>query len=251
MQYNRSMRQKRLLWDLDGVLADWTAGVAILFGRDIADLRAADDTGDLAAALGLASKSAIWARINRAGQDWWANLPPYPDALDMWKRLKPSDVEMGVLTTSGETTGCIEGKRAWIRRHLGSQTRWAIATTKHWCAHPFTMLVDDRARVLDPFMEAGGQGVLMPRNLGPERLAAWEKVVAWAQPVSPFGPSKADFTQALAALELNGLVPRVEGGRIVGYSYNNKPMEDVALIPGSRAQEALEVLNSVFGTLTD
>lgn len=251
MRYNRVMRQKRLLWDLDGVLADWTAGVAILFGRDVADLRSADDTGDLATALGLASKSAIWARINRAGQDWWANLPPYTDALDMWKRLKPSDVEMGVLTTSGETTGCIEGKRAWIRRHLGSQTRWAIATTKHWCAHPFTMLVDDRARVLDPFMEAGGQGVLMPRKPGQDRLAAWESVIAWAQPMTPHGLSKTDFAQALAALECNGFMPRVEDGRVVGYNHNNNRMDAVALVPGSKAHEALEVLNSVFVTLMD
>lgn len=251
MRYNRVMRQKRLLWDLDGVLADWTAGVAILFGRDVADLRSADDTGDLATALGLASKSAIWARINRAGQDWWANLPPYTDALDMWKRLKPSDVEMGVLTTSGETTGCIEGKRAWIRRHLGSQTRWAIATSKHWCANAYTMLVDDRVRVLDPFVEAGGQGILMPRKPGPERLAAWDEVVKWAQPRTPHVLSKADFAQALAALEKNGLTPRVEDGKVVGYSHSNKPMEAVALIPDSRAQEALEVLNSVFETLTD
>jgi hypothetical protein len=177
---NNMQQEKKVLFDLDGVFADWTAGLAILFGRDPESLRDADDAGDLVKVLGLTSKSAMWSRIHRAGQKWWEDLPIHEDALDAWNRVKTSGVEMGILTTSGETAGCVEGKRVWIRRHLGAQTRWAIATTKSWCANPYTLLVDDRARVLDPFMEAGGHGILMPRKPGQDRLNAWNRVVGWA-----------------------------------------------------------------------
>lgn len=128
-----------LFVDLDGVLADFDAGYEKHFGHR-PDHK--DDTD--------------WDAI-AAIPDFYLNLPPMPDAFELWegiKRFKPI-VLTGVPRSNVPSASA--NKRVWAAKHLGNVE---VITTfsRDKCKHsgPGQVLIDDRPKCGVPWTIAGG-----------------------------------------------------------------------------------------------
>ena len=61
------------------------------------------------------------------------------------------------------TSGCIEGKMNWIRRELpGFDRRFMITPVKHFCAGSNKILIDDKEKNCQSFIQHGGKAILVP-----------------------------------------------------------------------------------------
>lgn len=174
------MRIKVFL-DLDGIIADFTAGYCEL--HKVENPFAADRTfrgdeaWDVIKQTGLTPEE-FWAPM---GRDFWAGLPKTEEADEIIEEL---DVRVGLenvcfLSTPCMTEGCEAGKRDWIRQHypgipaLFSVTaKGAPVGPKEFCAAPNAILIDDHTPNIQKWTEAGGIGFLFPRPWN--QLHAWE-----------------------------------------------------------------------------
>lgn len=147
-----------ILLDMDGVLVDFTGGVADLFGHDIDDLQ---DWG-LWDALGI-TKDEFWRTINNQGHEWWANLKPYPWAHELWDFLH-TIAPVTVCTTPCRGLECPQGKLQWLYREFGyPNDNWLMGKQKHLLAGPGRLLIDDYDPNCSAFREFMGQAIVFPR----------------------------------------------------------------------------------------
>lgn len=149
---------RRVLLDVDGVLANFTAGAAALHGKDAESVT----SWNFIESWGL-TDSDFWTPM---GYDFWANLPVYEDAekvVDLCERAVGAE-HVCLLTSPCNTLGCDDGKRAWVRKHFPQfKRRLQIGAAKEFSASPFSMLVDDHDNNVDAFKRAGGWTCLYPR----------------------------------------------------------------------------------------
>lgn len=138
-----------LYLDSDGVLADFDAlAYEILGGRFIHEV----------------PKGTLWAAVERHGS-FFESLPVMPGA----DRLVDFVTEPGlfnsvaVLTATGYTPhDAAEQKRRWYAAWRPDLTVHIVSKSpdKAAFAHPRAILVDDRAKSIDPWVAAGGIGIL-------------------------------------------------------------------------------------------
>lgn len=107
---------------------------------------------------------AIGAHV-RAGNKFFEDMEPLDDAFVLWEFLKTLEVPKVICSATGHLVGASEEKRAWVRAHLGHETANSARFVrdghlKAQYATPTTILIDDRPKVLAPFIEAGGIGIL-------------------------------------------------------------------------------------------
>jgi hypothetical protein len=154
------MKGLAILFDLDGVLADFVGGALMYHGRT--DIRHADVRWAIEAQLGL-DPAAFWRDL---GYGFWASLPVLPDGLALltaaqdivgWDRI-------GLLTSPCDTNGCIDGKRAWVEKHAPQhRRRLFVGSAKELFAGPTKVLIDDHDGNVEKFQAAGGLVVQPPR----------------------------------------------------------------------------------------
>lgn len=130
----------QLFVDMDGVLADFDTGHELVFGRRTD--KAADDVD--------------WAAV-RGVPDFYLNLPPMPDMPDLWTYIAPFRpiVLTGVPTSIAEAP---ENKRAWIKKHFGSdvEVRCCRSKEKYLHAAPGDILIDDWEKYRSLWIAQGG-----------------------------------------------------------------------------------------------
>jgi hypothetical protein len=132
---------RRLFLDLDGVLADFDAGVMALLGMS-ADAYEAKH-----------SKKDFWFRIRRA-DDFYAHLPEMPDARILFDAVKHLDPV--ILTGLPIGNWAKPQKEAWVAEHFpGTPVITTMARDKHKHMHPGDVLVDDRETHRATYEEAG------------------------------------------------------------------------------------------------
>lgn len=149
-----------LFCDLDGVLTDFEAGVAALFGRELppGPERVGQDT---ATALGLASGQ-MWARIQEAGRPFWEKLPPTAEADELVALLRQRG-ELCIASAPSIDPASADGKVRWLQRRFGRRFRDLVLTSrKELLAAPGRVLIDDRLAAVTAFTDAGGCGLLWP-----------------------------------------------------------------------------------------
>jgi hypothetical protein len=147
--------------DLDGVLADFVGGVFAHFGKS---LPRSEVRWSIEQQMGL-SPEEFWGAL---GYDFWASLPETAEGRDLLARvvepLFGGGARVCVLTSPCRTPGGVEGKVAWIRKHLPAYgSRFLVGNAKHLLAGPGKLLVDDHDDNIDAFAGAGGATVLVPR----------------------------------------------------------------------------------------
>lgn len=158
------MTQLHIFLDVDGVLADWTAGVCRLARKDPEEVYANWQPGEaIHDQLGI-TKSQMWRAIETSGERFWANLDPLPWARDLWA-LCNEYAPTTILTSPSLDPACLAGKLRWLNYHLGDGKAfrdYLIGPNKYVVAGPGKLLIDDHARNCDKFVEAGGASIVFP-----------------------------------------------------------------------------------------
>lgn len=139
-------REKRgwsLFVDMDGVLADFDQHHETIFGVR------ADKLAD----------NVDWKAV-RASKDFYLNIPPMADMPALWDfvaRFNPT-VLTGVPSSVEEAP---ENKRAWARKHLGSDVKVITCLSKEKCLHaqPGDILIDDWTKHRALWLAKGGRWI--------------------------------------------------------------------------------------------
>jgi 5'(3')-deoxyribonucleotidase len=141
--------EPRLFLDLDGVLADFDAGVEALLGMSV---EAFERTR---------SKRDFWFRLMRA-DDFYGSLPEMPDArilFDAVEHLKPT-----ILTGMPIGKWAAPQKERWVAAHFpGTPVITTLARDKHKHMLEGDVLVDDRETHRAAY-EAAGMVFVHHRN---------------------------------------------------------------------------------------
>lgn len=140
--------------DLDGVLVDFDKFAEEHVGISTKDW---DSNKKL--------KGQFWGRVARMGKEgkmFFGAMDPMADAFDLWSYVEKYDPI--ILSATGHHHNAENEKREWVRRHLGDRfANTAIfvtsASDKAQYASPTSVLIDDRAKAIHPWIDAGGIGV--------------------------------------------------------------------------------------------
>lgn len=145
--------------DLDGVMVNFLARAI-----EVSGINPEADVGDPSHKL---LKRTFWKEIEKhvkAGNKFFETMDPMDDAFVLWDYLKTLAVPKVICTATGHILGAKEEKRAWIRHRLGHEYANSARIVrdgkdKAVYATPSTVLIDDRMKVVAPWVAAGGIGV--------------------------------------------------------------------------------------------
>jgi len=145
--------------DLDGVLADFTAGVRTLYRKPAPT--PADLGKSLGGALGI-DEGMMWARIEEAGRGFWEDLPATAHA-NALVALAREHGEAVILSAPASSPNAAAGKMAWFHKRFGKRNKDVILTArKELLAGPGRLLIDDSRANVAAFTAAGGAALLWP-----------------------------------------------------------------------------------------
>lgn len=144
-----------LFLDLDGVLSNFVKGMKKLI-PDYSEEKYLKDSK---------YRSKMWKTVNeytKEGGKLWAELEVMPDGHQLWDYVKKYNPE--ILTATGDPTyGAGEQKREWFPRKFGTGTKINIVRkSKEKAQHAASnhILIDDMSKSIDPWIKAGGIGIL-------------------------------------------------------------------------------------------
>lgn len=148
--------QYKIYVDLDGVLADFIAGVSKLLDVEYSDEKYNSDPK---------FRSDMWRAVtkySKEGGQLWSELDTMPDAGQLWSYVEKYNPE--ILTAAGNPAyGADAQKRAWVPWMIGSDIKVNIvrkSADKAQYATPDSILIDDQAKSINPWKAAGGIGIL-------------------------------------------------------------------------------------------
>lgn len=144
----------RIFCDLDGVIVDFNK-----FAKDHIGVRP-DDRDNKGV------KRDFWKKVNllvKEGKPFYGAMDPTPDAPQLWEYI--AKYYPTILSATGHVRTAKVEKRDWVKRHLGDTAAgMAIfvlaASDKAQYAAPNHVLIDDREKAIDPWVAAGGIGIL-------------------------------------------------------------------------------------------
>ncbi len=147
----------KIYCDLDGVLTDFDQclknGFLTKFNKDnntnIKNGWEFEDTY---------GKDVFWKNVTKLGIDFWSRMPWSKDGKKLWNFIKEYDVE--ILSTPSRDKYSKTGKIEWCERELGGDVKVNITYNKTPFSKPNYILIDDLSRNIDPWIEAGGIGIL-------------------------------------------------------------------------------------------
>ncbi len=110
-------------------------------------------------------KGKFWAKVSvlaKEGQPIFGAMDPMPDAFVLWNHIK--EYHPIILSATGHLKNAADEKRDWVRRYLGEQfadtAKFVLsASDKAQYATSNSILIDDRRRAIDPWIDAGGIGI--------------------------------------------------------------------------------------------
>jgi len=133
-------RQPKVFCDLDGVLADFDAGIVALFGRKPDEV----------------SPRSLWARV-ASTPNFFSSLPWTDDGRVLWDAIKTFNPT--ILTGVPNGSEALRQKREWCARELGIEVDviTCLSKDKHiYCEKAGDILIDDREKFRDQWEQAGG-----------------------------------------------------------------------------------------------
>jgi len=149
-------QQVKVFVDLDGVLADFGKAVKEKILPDF--IEGATDTNKQA-------DRDMWKGISKyqkRGGRFWLELDPMPDAHQLWNYVQQFNPE--ILTAAGiPYYNATPQKHEWVARHISPTVRVNVvekSREKAQFAQPGFILIDDKAKSIDPWIAAGGVGIL-------------------------------------------------------------------------------------------
>jgi len=146
--------QYKVFVDLDGVLVDFDKQMTkIGFPREVLERDKQ-------------AKRKFWQTVGwmaKNGKPFWGIMEPMPDAAQLWNYLNKQHTKPEILSATGHVGNAVEEKHDWVKRHLGPQVKVHLtrkSSDKAQFAAPNHILIDDRAQSIEPFIAAGGIGIL-------------------------------------------------------------------------------------------
>ena len=143
--------------DIDGVLAEFVAGVEKWYNVDLSNHRKFDF--DYEEETGMSCEE-FWDGLT---YDFWFNLEFTPWAQELLEYLMPYDP---ILLSSPSWQGA-GGRQAWIKKHLPGfieRGRYILTPIKWVVAGSGRLLIDDRSRTCKQWREYGGVAIVFPRR---------------------------------------------------------------------------------------
>lgn len=140
----------KVFLDSDGVLADFDSrAVELLEGRRIHEV----------------PKGLLWARIERYDREvakFFETLPLMPNAAMLVEFVQANFDFGGILTATGYTPKDGAAQKArWYAQHFPGVKVICVDKSADKAVHALgAILVDDRTKSLDPWIEKGGIGIL-------------------------------------------------------------------------------------------
>ncbi len=120
-----------------------------------------------------ANRLAGWKRFTPASfwnsltREVWASVPLSPEFafIVSWAEANVGQEYVHFLTSPTLSPDCLAGKLEWIQRFAPKwmQRQFLMGPSKHLCAKPGVLLIDDGDRNVAAFREGGGQAILVPR----------------------------------------------------------------------------------------
>jgi 5'(3')-deoxyribonucleotidase len=148
--------------DLDGVLADFTGGVTKAMREINPALHVDTAKWDTDRKYRDSMWKAMTAYQQKYGYVLWRNMETLPDAYQLWDYIKPYNPQ--ILSATGNASyRAMEQKRGWVTEHFGSSVRvntTESAREKAQYAGPNHILIDDKMKAIQPWLDAGGIGIL-------------------------------------------------------------------------------------------
>ncbi len=141
-------QEYKIMVDMDGVLADFIRGVNDKIEGGYIE----------------GNNTQLWKDIKKysnQGGRLWAELEPMADAMELWNYVKQYNPQ--ILTSGGNPAfGADEQKHEWIKRVIGNPKVNIVRKSgeKAGLATPQTILIDDLRKSIDPWVAAGGIGIL-------------------------------------------------------------------------------------------
>ena len=155
--YNPTMMKgkvKRIFIDMDGVLADFLRGVEgpQYLGEPLTNDAEGHSTYDD-------------RKEELTNKRLFANLPPMVDMYDLLAYVRHCEVPWEILTAAGEVNRhlVVHDKNEWIKRHVDPTvpvTCTFTGTQKAAYAFEGSVLIDDRKKNIDAWVDAGGIGIV-------------------------------------------------------------------------------------------
>lgn len=136
--------------DLDGVLADFEKKVSEINKIEFHKL----------------PRGKMWPSISnydKTVEPFFESLELMPDAMELIHFVRSNFINHAILTACGNTPrNAAEQKRNWCRKRFGDIVVKTVQDShqKAQFATPKSILIDDRNKSIDPWVQAGGIGVL-------------------------------------------------------------------------------------------
>ncbi len=168
---------KRIFLDLDDVLNRFTMPALHHVGCPVNkytfqkfpvecgfDIIAAANSFSVKASGRFFCRDEFWSLFD---ENFWANLPTSSEMIQFidWAQIAVGLKDVYILTAATGEEGCLEGKRKWIIKKMGSiwAKKMIICTDKFVCANEYSILIDDSQKNIDRFRQAGGYAIIVPR----------------------------------------------------------------------------------------
>ena len=156
-EVKNNKEEYKIYCDMDGVLVDFFAGIKQLIPEYTEERYETDKK----------FSQHCWntlKEITKKGDLFWYNLPPMPDMEDLWGVIgKYKSTEILTATGIWAPESVANQKTEWIRDHIGNDiivNTVQKARDKAEYAEPNFILIDDKRKAIDPWIAAGGIGVL-------------------------------------------------------------------------------------------
>jgi hypothetical protein len=129
----------RLFVDMDGVLTDWMGQYTKFGGKPF---ESHDDID--------------WEVAESI--EFWSEMGWLEGGKDLWKSL--THLDPIILSSPGASRFAREGKQMWIKKNLGERVNSIITEVKQDYSDPRSILIDDMAKNIDPWVADDGIGIL-------------------------------------------------------------------------------------------
>ena len=158
------MKIERIYLDMDGVLSNFVAGAARLFGMSESELVWEPGKGSsVHVPLGLSEEEELWSVVDAEGVAFWETMPLFPWTNQLWKTCT-GIAPTFIATSPSRNAVSAFGKVRWLQRWLGTGFRdYVITPRKEHLAKPGRVLIDDWEKKCIQFGVNGGDAILFPR----------------------------------------------------------------------------------------
>ena len=109
------------------------------------------------------SNSQSWKIVMKKGLDFWENMEWMSDGKELWSFVNSTFGSAEILSAPSSDPNSAKGKLIWCKRELNPQpikVNLVPAKDKHIFAKPNHILIDDKDKNIEQWIEKGGIGIL-------------------------------------------------------------------------------------------